>query len=568
MHNSLIRNRNSTSTYNPLKIQAYDNELDNNWNGSRKGNFWSDWTGPDSDNDGIVDSPYTIKGEENYDNHPLTRSPVVLVSEPVNFTAEAGNGFVRLSWADPEDNLAEEVLGFKIFRAYNDSHNPEEIDLGAGFHSYNDSEVENGMAYNYTILALNKYGEGELSDPVSAVPDGASPMVEIIEPRGDFIASNLITVTWNSTDNLGISSHSYRVDSGNWTDVGMNRSAELDLSEGEHTIEVSAWDLVGNRGEASRIIRVDTVPPVLTIDPSDAGFLNSNSLTLNWTATDESGVTHFELFLDDEALNDSIEDDFYTIGLLEEGQHTVAVTCFDYAGNMGSDTVEVHVDITPPVVVINSPSEGHRTLERDQTIKWVIVETGSGRSSTEVKLDDDDWITLSDPDINSYQFEDLPLGDHIFTVRYTDKAGNTGQDFVEVTIFEEEIPPATSTVSGRVLDESGEPLRGVKVRSDTGVETTTDSDGYYTFELESGKHLVTFEKEGYDSWERWVDVPENGSAEMGDINLREKEEERSTWYLWCGGCCLASVVVILLLMVIGWVSRRRKGRKRLDLREE
>ena len=34
----------------------------NRWNHSGIGNYWSDWTTPDQDTDGIVDFPYNISG--------------------------------------------------------------------------------------------------------------------------------------------------------------------------------------------------------------------------------------------------------------------------------------------------------------------------------------------------------------------------------------------------------------------------------------------------------------------------------------------------------------------------
>jgi hypothetical protein len=40
------------------------------WNDSRQGNFWSDWTGPDSNGDGVIDKPYKIKYGI-YDYYPL-----------------------------------------------------------------------------------------------------------------------------------------------------------------------------------------------------------------------------------------------------------------------------------------------------------------------------------------------------------------------------------------------------------------------------------------------------------------------------------------------------------------
>jgi len=52
--------------------QAFDHGINNNWYKEKFGNYWSDWTHPDSDNDGIVDEPYLIDSPVNScDEYPL-----------------------------------------------------------------------------------------------------------------------------------------------------------------------------------------------------------------------------------------------------------------------------------------------------------------------------------------------------------------------------------------------------------------------------------------------------------------------------------------------------------------
>jgi parallel beta-helix repeat protein len=53
----------------------------NVWSNDGKGNYWVDWSGPDANHDGIVDSPYIID-VNNIDNYPLT-TPVNISAEPL-----------------------------------------------------------------------------------------------------------------------------------------------------------------------------------------------------------------------------------------------------------------------------------------------------------------------------------------------------------------------------------------------------------------------------------------------------------------------------------------------------
>jgi parallel beta-helix repeat protein len=73
-NNTFYHNRGSGDTYNPSAVQAFDEGVRNWWNSSDGyGNFWSDWTGPDGDGDGIVDVPYEVLGGAGAkDYYPLT----------------------------------------------------------------------------------------------------------------------------------------------------------------------------------------------------------------------------------------------------------------------------------------------------------------------------------------------------------------------------------------------------------------------------------------------------------------------------------------------------------------
>ena len=82
-NNSFIKNNGSTTVYDPSHIQAYDGGTDNWWNSSGGyGNYWSDWTTPDANFDGIVDKPYNLTaGVGPMDYYPRT-TPAPPIPEP------------------------------------------------------------------------------------------------------------------------------------------------------------------------------------------------------------------------------------------------------------------------------------------------------------------------------------------------------------------------------------------------------------------------------------------------------------------------------------------------------
>jgi len=82
-NNSLVNNNGATDTYDPAHVQAYDMTAANLWNNTYgAGNYWSDWTAPDANGDGIVDLPYRIDGiVYAWDYHPLANYPPAEIPE-------------------------------------------------------------------------------------------------------------------------------------------------------------------------------------------------------------------------------------------------------------------------------------------------------------------------------------------------------------------------------------------------------------------------------------------------------------------------------------------------------
>jgi len=63
------------------KAQAIDDGTTNRWDDASRGNYWSDYTGSDRDNNGIGDSPYVLNGTKiSKDNFPLM-SPTLFIAK-------------------------------------------------------------------------------------------------------------------------------------------------------------------------------------------------------------------------------------------------------------------------------------------------------------------------------------------------------------------------------------------------------------------------------------------------------------------------------------------------------
>lgn len=139
------------------------------------------------------------------------------------------------------------------------------------------------------------------------------------------------------------------------------KTLTLNAGDGKKTIEACIYDNAGNETVlTSAMVTLDQTPPVITITPSRTilsrqSSYNSSVLTLKVTETGSGQKSH-RIWLDtDTALtsDNTALPGTYTItaeSLATEGKHTVHVEVTDDAGNVGTASVDLTLDITAPSV--------------------------------------------------------------------------------------------------------------------------------------------------------------------------------------------------------------------------
>ncbi len=208
--NRFIDNNGASSVFTPGHPQALD-DGGNKWNVSGPvhgyGNYWSDWTSPDTDHNGIVDSPYVIPDAGScLDNYPLTRPMTVVPSEPTEVSSVVIDGVVRLSWSYPKDDGCAEILQYNVYRS---TSGPMELIGNASGLSFSDLGVVDGAIYHYIVRAVNIAGEGKASSEAVC-----TPMSVPSAPQNLTIALDGMTVklSWQAPeDNGGSTINGYRV---------------------------------------------------------------------------------------------------------------------------------------------------------------------------------------------------------------------------------------------------------------------------------------------------------------------------------------------------------------------
>ena len=109
-------------------------------------------------------------GEGNLSNLVNT-TPLAPPGGPVGFTWEGGDGWIALSWNNPNDDGGTPVVRFLLHK-FSPGGGNESISIPAAQLSYLDQNVVNGMPYRYRVSAVNLVGEGETSEEYNATPMG------------------------------------------------------------------------------------------------------------------------------------------------------------------------------------------------------------------------------------------------------------------------------------------------------------------------------------------------------------------------------------------------------------
>jgi len=157
----------NNSFYNYDRINAFDNCLNNEWSVGGVGNYWYDYSGKDSNDDSIGDSPYSISGTANsIDSVPIWWDPPMfsilsptqrdtIGEEPPEVLILITDGLVNYTWysIDTGDDLSDPIF-FTGTTITIDTFLWEELAEGSLIiHFYaNDSRGEIG----YTDILLTK----------------------------------------------------------------------------------------------------------------------------------------------------------------------------------------------------------------------------------------------------------------------------------------------------------------------------------------------------------------------------------------------------------------------------
>ncbi|MBL8078180.1 MAG: hypothetical protein JNM55_09490, partial [Anaerolineales bacterium] len=300
---------------------------------------------------------------------------------------------------------------------------------------------------NYTVTSTSGRTASGLS---TWQRDGTPPDLEVSLPPVDGRSGwhiSEVDLSATATDVIsGLSSLLASADGGaSWVTPPMH------FTDGSHAVLIYAGDVAGNEVTVSKVIRIDTVPPVAQIASHSNGEVVQGDVRFSGSLVDgTSGPAGGDISVDEgntwQAVSISAGDGWSYIwhsGEVPNGEYTIQMRGRDRAGNVGNlVSVALTVDNAPPAVSI--------------TERWWIWETGTLKvspnrfpiASIQVTIRDPQkrWKELVldfDPGKNSYivkwdrRFGDgtlAPVGEYPVLAVACDVNGLCGRDTGRIAI--------------------------------------------------------------------------------------------------------------------------------------
>ncbi|MHA1293201.1 MAG: NosD domain-containing protein, partial [Promethearchaeota archaeon] len=422
-------------------VNAIDNSPNNNWDNGSYGNYWSNYSGRDINDDGIGDKPYNWNGV--VDNYPIFNdgdwAPFITINYPTNQTKWAVIPTLNISVYDPNflylwynySNFREFLLPGKEETLRADIWNsiPDETWFTLKIFA-NDTAGNLNSTFTLTLYK-------DTSAPkITLVPSVTNYSIINVPPSFKLIISDAnFNYSWYTISDIPGKEflNNNTLESINLTKFWNN------LTQGWFTIYFFANDSLGNLNNTfSLLFYKDLSSPIIHIINPEYDKPYSQAPEIQVIAIDVA-LDYIWYICDGrkEFLeNNTVENLLETIwNNLDEGEFTITFYANDSFGYTNSYEYNLIKDTIPPNIEIEKFEIGEiKDIEEvaDIYISW-NVEDMSDILYFQIKLDDEDWIKLDSEELE-YTFKDVDIGDHEITIKAYDSAGLVGTEKYEFNI--------------------------------------------------------------------------------------------------------------------------------------
>jgi hypothetical protein len=360
-------------------------------------------------------------------------------------------------------------------------------------------QAVNSDGANQVITGTATDGEGNSSSANLTVNlDQTPPLVAITAPGdGSVSPSTSVSVNGLASDGLsGIATVS--CDGTPATFSGGTFNCVLQITQGALPISVLATDVAGNT--ASAAINVNLKGPTLTItSPSPLDLFGANPISVTGISDDPNAVITVNGI---QASNN--RGSFTAQGvILREGNNLVTATGVNAGGGVGTASVNVVLDTTPPTVRIDSPTDSVVLTTPQVTVTGLVNDIVTGTVNSDQVSVTVNGVQASVQN-RSFMAQGVLLvpGANVITAVAKDRAGNVSQSSVSVTLQDAATQQKILMVSGNnqsgpvgstlaqpliveVVNALGQPMTNVPVTL-----TVNKSDGQLAAFPQQGRTLT------------------------------------------------------------------------------
>ncbi len=283
-----------------------------------------------------------------------------------------------------------------------------------------------------SIVAMATDAAGDQATAtVGVILDTTPPTLTLSSPAaGTFTNQTQVSVTGASTDNYGVAA--VTVNGQAATLAGDQFSTTVQLAAGTNQIVVTATDLAGNTQTVAVSVTEYSVPVVAITSPADLSYVNATTVTVIGTVNVTGGGSA-TVSVNGVAAN-VVGSSFTASGVpLIEGGNTLTATASDGEGHVGTSSINVVRDLTPPHVAIYTPAAGTTVSAATVVVAGLVndIVAGTVNAANATVTVNGQPATVAN---RSFVVSGVPLqpGTNVLTATATDAAGNQAQATVTI----------------------------------------------------------------------------------------------------------------------------------------
>ncbi|HCP1393232.1 TPA: Ig-like domain-containing protein [Escherichia coli] len=275
---------------------------------------------------------------------------------------------------------------------------------------------------------------------------------------------------------------------GSWS-VGVPASVISGLADGTVTISATVTDSAGNSSTQTHNVQVNTAAVSLSVSTiSGDNIINAaeagSALTLSGTGTNFATGTVVTVLLNGKGYSATIQNNgswsvnvpAADVAALADGtSYTVSASAQDSAGNSATASRSVAVDLTAPVISINTVSTDDRLNAAEQQqpltlngstsaeVGQTVTVTFGGKTYTATVAANGTWAL----NVPAADLAALGQGAQTITASVNDRAGNPGQTTHALTVDTVAPTVTIATVAGDDIINNAEQLAGQTISGTT-----------------------------------------------------------------------------------------------------